>query len=115
MKSMKRECQKCRILQKNAIKVAMGPTQDVNLSIAPTFYSSQVDLCGPFSAFSFVNKRATLKVWFALFCCCTTSVVDCKLMEGYSTDSFLMAQILLSIWISHEIITRRGESINEGV
>ena len=41
-----------------------------------------------FGAFSFVNKRATLKVWFAVFSCCTTGAVDCKLMEDYSTDRF---------------------------
>ena len=70
----------------------MGPIQDVNLSIAPAFYSSQVDLGGPFSAFSFVNKRATLKVWFAVFCC-TTGAVDGRLMADYSTDSFLLAFI----------------------
>ena len=38
----------------------MGPIKDSNLCIAPAFYSSQVDICSPFSAYSFVNKRATL-------------------------------------------------------
>ena len=66
------------------------------LVLPPAFYSSQVDLCGPFSAFSFVNKRATLTVWFAVFCCCTTGAVDCRLMEDYSTDSFLLAFIRFS-------------------
>ena len=74
----------------------MGPIQDVNLSIAPAFYSRQVDLCGPFNAFSFVNKRATIKIWYVVFCCCTTGAVDCKLMEDYSTDSFLLAFIRFS-------------------
>ena len=74
----------------------MGPIQDVNLSIAPAFYSSQVDLCGTFKAFSFVNKRATIKIWFVVFCCCIAGAVDCKLMEDYSADSFLLAFIRFS-------------------
>ena len=96
VKKVKRECKKCRILAKNAIKVAMGPIKDVNLCIAPAFYSSQVDICGPFNAYSFLNKRATLKIWFTIFCCCTTGAVDCKIMEDYSTDSFLLAFVRFS-------------------
>ena len=88
VKSIKNNCRKCRILEKNAVKVAMGPIQDINLCIAPAFYSSQVDLSGPFNAYPNVNKRAIIKIWFAVFCCCTTGAVGCKLMEEYSTDSF---------------------------
>ena len=69
----------------------MGPIQDVNLCIAPVFYSSQVDICGPFSAYSNANKRATIKIWFVVFCCCVTGAIDCLIMEDYSTDSFLLA------------------------
>ena len=48
VKKVKQEC-RCWVLDKNAIRVAMGPINDFNLCIAPTFYSSQVDICGPFS------------------------------------------------------------------
>ena len=65
----------------------MDPIQDIHLCVAPAFYSSQIDLCGPFNAYSNANKRTTIKVWITVFCCCTTGDVDCKLMEDYSTDS----------------------------
>ena len=75
VKSIKQECTKCTILEKNAVKVAMGPIQDINLCVATAFYSSQLDLCGPFKAYSNANKRATINVWITVFCCCTTGVV----------------------------------------
>ena len=62
VKGIQKECTKCRILNKKAVCIAMGPVRDNNLCIAPPFYLCQVDLCGPFSAYSPVNKRATLKV-----------------------------------------------------
>jgi hypothetical protein len=96
VKSVKQECNKCKILEKNAVKVAMGPVQDENLCIAPAFYNSQVDICGPFNAFSNANKRVTLKIWFVVFCCCTTGAVDCRVMEDYSADSFVLAFIRFS-------------------
>ena len=35
------------------------------------------------------NKRATARIWFLIFCCCTTGAVDIKLMDSYSTSAFL--------------------------
>ena len=93
VKKIKKECIKCRLLQKKGIKVAMGPIQDVNLCIAPVFYNSQVDICGPFNAYSNANRRATIKIWFVVFCCCVTGAIDCLIMEDYSADSFLLAFI----------------------
>ena len=91
VKGIKRACIKCRILAKRAVRVKMGPIQDVNLCIAQAFYSSQVDLCGPFSAYSNANKRATIKIYLVVFCCCVSGAIDCRVMEDYSTDSFLLA------------------------
>ena len=96
VKSLKDGCKKCRILNKASVDVVMGPLQSVNLCIAPAFYASQVDLFGPFKAYSPANKRATLKVWFAIFCCCTTGAVDIRVMEDYSTDTFISGFIRFS-------------------
>ena len=96
VKKVKRECKKCRLLQKRGVKVMMGPVQDANLCIGPAFYYSQVDICGPFNAYSNANKRATLKIWFVVFCCCTTGAVDCRVMEDYSSDAFVMAFVRFS-------------------
>ena len=69
----------------------MGPVSDQNLKIAPVFCYSQVDICGPFSAFSPINKRANVKVWFVVFCCTVTGPVDCRIMENYTADAFVLA------------------------
>ena len=94
--TMKSACERCRFLLKNEVKVAMGPKDSSNLCIAPAFYNTQVDLCGPFDSYSNVNKRATIKIWFVVFCCSTTGAVDVRVMEDYSTDSFILAFIRFS-------------------
>ena len=96
VKSVKRICKKCRIINKNSIDVIMGPLQDVNLCIAPAFYASQIDIFGPYKSFSNANKRATIKIWFLILCCCSTGAVDIRLMEDYSTDSFVLSFIRFS-------------------
>ena len=85
------DCPRCRFLEKRRVQVAMGPIPDDQLCVAPAFYNSQVDLCGPFKAFSSANKRATVKIWFCVFVCCTTGAVDLKVLEDYSTRSFVQA------------------------
>ena len=95
-KEIGKYCIRCRIRNRARMKVMMGPLAEANLKIAPAFYTSQVDLFGPFSSYSNANKRATIKVWFVLHCCCVTGAVDVKLMEDYSADSFLLAFIRFS-------------------
>ena len=96
VKGMKKACPRCRFLEKKGLKVAMGAVSDDSLRIAPVFYVSQVDICGPFKAYSPANRRATLKVWFVVFCCSVTGATDCRIMEDYSTDGFLLAFIRFS-------------------
>ena len=71
----------------------MGPVLKVNLSIAPAFYISQVDLFGPYQAYSIVNKRATVNIWFLIFRCCTTGAISIKAMVNCSTDAFILGFI----------------------
>ena len=99
--SIKQGCKRCRILNKKSIKVAMGPIQDVNLCIAPAFYASQVDIFGHYKAYSSANKRATIKVWFVIFCCCTTGAVDIRILEDYSTDAFVQGFIRFSCRVGY--------------
>ena len=96
VKDVKRSCIRCRILRKKRLEVVMGPRPDGNLCIAPAFHSTQVDICGPFDSFSNANKRATVKIWFVVFCCTATGAVDVKLMDDYSTDAFILAFIRFS-------------------
>ena len=94
--STKEGCKKCRILNSESVEMAMGPIQDVNLCIAPPFFATQIDIFGPFKAYSIVNKRATIKVWFLIFCCCTTGATDIRVMEDYSSESVVLAFIRFS-------------------
>ena len=59
VKKFKLSCDRCRFLRKKTIEVEMGPVSKHNLKIAPAFYVSQVDLAGPFKAYSPHTKRAT--------------------------------------------------------
>ena len=96
VKIMKKGCARCRFLQKKSVQAAMGLLSDQNLRIAPPFFFTQVDLCGPLNAFSPMNKRATMKVWLAVFCCTVTGTVDIRVMENYTADAFVFAFVRFS-------------------
>ena len=43
------------LLNRNVVKVLMGPLHECQLKIAPAFYRSQVDLFGPFDSYDNTN------------------------------------------------------------
>ncbi len=88
---IKNSCQRCRYLKKKALAVLMGPISKHMLVIAPAYYVSQLDLAGPFLAYSSHNKRTTIKVWLLVICCITTSATNIKTMEASTTGAFLQA------------------------
>ena len=96
VKKISKSCERCRYLNKKTLEVSMGPISRHCLSIAPAFYVSQVDLAGPFSAHCHHHKRNTIKIWFAVFCCAATSTTVIKVLEDYSTTSFVHAFIRFS-------------------
>ena len=69
----------------------MGPIPIQSLSVAPAFYTTQVDLCGPFNAYSQHHRRTTAKIWLVVFCCISTSCTDIRVMEDYPSTSFILA------------------------
>ena len=77
----------------------MGPASSYNMTIAPAFYGTQVDICGPLKAYSPQNKRTTIKIWLVAFCCMTTSTTSIKVMEDYSTIAFVQS----IIWFACEV------------
>ena len=91
MKQIRKRCERCRSLLKRCVNIAMGPISKYNLTIAPPFYISQVDLSGPFKAYSPHNKQATIKIWLAVFCGSTTSTTNIKVMDTYDSNSFILA------------------------
>ncbi|XP_066914563.1 uncharacterized protein [Clytia hemisphaerica] len=91
IKHIKRNCHRCRYLAKRTVEMAMGPVSSFNLTIAPSFYYTQLDLSGPYQSFSPSHKRTTVKIWLIVFCCCATSAIKIKVMDDYSTISFIQA------------------------
>ena len=101
VKKIKLHCERCRYLRKKTIKVEMGPVSKHNITIAPPFYSTQVDLCGPFKAYSQHHKRTAIKIWLVVFCCMATSTTIIKVMEDYSTSSFIQSFIRFSCEVGY--------------
>jgi len=62
VKLIKKSCGRCKFLNKRTIKAAMGPVPESSLTVAPAFYHTQLDLSGPYKAFSPLHKRNTVKV-----------------------------------------------------
>ena len=60
---IKRECIQCRILHKKSARRNWVCCEN-NLTVANC---CQVDICGPFNAYSSANERATLKLWLVVF------------------------------------------------
>ena len=116
IQAFRRDCARCRFLQKKAIEVAMGPKSCDNLTIAPAFYICQVDLFGNYSAYSNANKRATVKIWFVIFCCCVTGAVDIKVTEDYSTDAFILAFVRFSckVGFPRKLLPDAGSQLVKG-
>ena len=48
------------------IAPALGPVPDSSLTIAPAFYHTQLDLSGPYKAYSPRHKRTTVKIWLVV-------------------------------------------------
>ena len=84
VKSIRRRCQRCCYLMEKTVEATMGPILYCNLILAPAFYTSLVDLSGPYSAYSPLHKCTTVKIWLAIFCCCSTSAVSIKILDDYS-------------------------------
>ncbi|XP_066924397.1 uncharacterized protein [Clytia hemisphaerica] len=91
IKSIKSSCQRCKFLAKRTIDMAMGPISRCNITIAPAFSYTQVDLSGPFQCYTPHHKRKTAKIWLVVFCCCSTSAVKIKVLDDYGTTSFILA------------------------
>ena len=113
VKKVRRNCERCRYLAKRTIEVCMGPTSSYNLTIAPAFFITQVDLTGPYKAYTPHNKRSTIKIYLAVFCCATTGSINIKVMDSYDTGSFIQAFIRLSCEVGYPkiLLTDEGSQL----
>jgi len=91
VKLIKKSCGRCKFLNKRTIEAAMGPVPESSLTVAPAFYHTQLDLSGPYKAFSPLHKRTTVKVWLVVYCCCSTSAVMINIMDDYATTTFIQS------------------------
>ena len=69
VKKYGKNCTRCKILNKNVVKVLMGPLHEAQLKVAPAFCRTQVDLFGPFNSYDLTSKRKTINICFVIFCC----------------------------------------------
>ena len=60
------------LLMQRTIDVEMGPASSCNMTIAPVFDGTQVDIFDPLKAYSPHNTKTTIKIWLVVFCCMTT-------------------------------------------
>ena len=79
--------------RRKAINIEMGTVSYHSLRRAPEFYATQVDLCGPFKAYSPHNKRRTIKIWLAVYNCMYTSTTLIKVMEDHSTTASIQPYV----------------------
>jgi hypothetical protein len=113
VKKIRQNCERCRYLAKRTIEISMGPVSQHNLTIAPPFYVTQVDLSGPYKAYTPHNKRSTIKIYLAVFVCSTTGTTSMRMMDDYSTISFVQAFIRLSCEVGYPkiLLTDEGSQL----
>ena len=86
---MKKNCERWRCLRKKVINIEIGLVSSHNLRIAAALCTTQVDLCRPFIASTPHNKRKTIQICLAIYCCMSTLTTLIKVMEDYSTTEFI--------------------------
>ena len=101
VKKIRINCERCRYLRKKVLDVEMGPVSKYNLMIAPAFYATQTDICGPFMAYSSHHKRITIKIWLIVYCCMSTSTTNIKVMDDYSTQAFIQSFVRFSCEVGY--------------
>ena len=101
VKKIKQYCERCRYLRKKLIEVQMGPISKHTITIAPAFYATQADICGPFKAYSLHHKRTTIKIWLIVYCCIATSTTNIKVMDDYSAQAFIQSFIRFSCEVGY--------------
>ena len=90
IQSVKLNCVTCKKLDKKLSGQVMGNLPKERLKPAPPWYSTSVDLFGPFTIRDAVKKRTTSKAYGMIFNCIGTRAVYLDLAPDYNTESFLM-------------------------
>ena len=100
IQSVKLNCVTCKKLDKKLSGQVMGNLPKERLKPAPPWYSTSIDLFGPFTICDAVKKRTTSKAYGVIFNCIGTRAVYFDLAPDYSIESFLM--------VLHRFVSLRG-------
>ena len=91
IKGIKQKCTICRKLFGKPRHQMMGPVSPERLKPSPPFYHTALDLFGPFLIKDTVKRRTRTKAYGVLFTCLASRASYVDLVEGYSTQDFLLA------------------------
>ena len=90
------ECIKCHIKTMKKVEVPMGPVGKDQLVIAPPFYVTMLDLCGPVKSYVPAYERETRhraalesKLNIMVAVCVTTKIVNLQVLEAKTADAII--------------------------
>ena len=88
---IRRNCFKCRLMDKRLEKQIMAPLPLSRLKPEPLWHTTSLDMFGPLQIIDAIKRRVAGKCWGLLAACTRTRLVHLDITENYSTDSVIMA------------------------
>ena len=112
-RSMKSSCYVCCLVDKMLAKQQMAPLPDHRLAPSPPFYTTSIDLFGPYLIKDTVKKRTKMKVWGFIATCAVSRAVHLDITDSYGTDSILqtLRKFKLMRGCPSEIISDQGSQL----
>ena len=117
VRALRDECQRCRIILKKHIKECMGSIPPEKLIVSPAFSFVQIDVGGPFKAYSRHGKRSVLEVNALVIVCITTGAVSIMVLETLEAPSVVKGLLRHSCRYGYPIIgyTDKGTGLKKGL
>ena len=88
---VRKDCGFCKRYKVKFLEAQMGKIHPTQLTIAPAFFNTQIDIFGPVDATSKHFNRRPLKAYGVVMKCPATLAVSIHAMDSYDTQSFLNA------------------------
>ena len=117
IRALRDECQRCRIILKKQIKECMGSIPPEKLIVSPAFSFCQIDIGGPFKAYSPHGKRSVLEVNALVIVCITTGAVSILVLETMEAPCVVKALVRHACRYGYPIIgyTDKGTGLKKGL
>ena len=117
VRSLRDQCQRCRIILKNHIRDNMGDIPPEKLIVSPAFSFVQIDTCGPFQAYSKHGKRSVIEINALVLVCITTGAVSILALETLEAPSVVKALVRHSCRYGYPIVgfTDKGPGLKKGL